>query len=182
MTYKARFEQNTANKIAAAVLDSPTCMVQKTIQHYTVVFAAGVLPMKKRNKKKIFCWENCEELNKLAELNRRINSGLSLKSLRNDFARLKKSVEELEGTLSRMKREPHIYGDVIGEIETTLNEDTAKLRDTIDTLDIFEKVMGKTYVQGLIDEHKPKLQADYVPNGVKLADTGEVWFKPSKKL
>ena len=109
LTHKARFEQDTDNKIATAVPDSPTYMVHKTIRHYTVVFAAGVLPVRKKNKRKHFDWTNDERLDKLADLNRRINQGLNLESLRNDFARLEKSVLEKEDKIAELKDELNFF-------------------------------------------------------------------------
>jgi len=120
LTYKARFESGVNDKIATSSNpDSPQVMTYKTIRHYTVVFAAGVLPMRKLKKKKPFTWENCEVLDRLASLNKKINDGVTLQSLRRDFARLEKSVEDLEGTLARAKSHDSHYDDyTIREIET----------------------------------------------------------------
>jgi len=174
LTYKARFESDIDNKIQSADKDTPYYMMQKTVRHYTVVFAAGVLPMKRLRKKKPFSWENCEVLDKLASLNKKINEGVTLQSLRNDFVRLEKSVEDLEGTLARAKSPSSHYDDyTIREIERYLLEDQLALRDTVDTLDTLEKVMGGTYVQGLVDEEKQRAQSAYIRNGLKYADGEE---------
>jgi len=57
--------------------DSLEVMVQKTIKHYTVVFNYNALPMRKVVQKKPFSWTNCEELDRLARLNKKIKSILT---------------------------------------------------------------------------------------------------------
>ena len=57
--------------------------------------------------------------------------------------------------------------------ERYLLEDQLELRDTVDTLDTLEKVMGGTYVQGLVDEEKQRAQSVYIKNGLKYADGEE---------
>jgi len=79
--------------------DSLKVMVQKNIRQYTIVFAQGFLPMKKVNIKKPFSWTNCEELDKLASLNKRINQGLTLESLRNDFEKVGELIKKDERLL-----------------------------------------------------------------------------------
>jgi len=120
LEYKRRFESGVNYKIATSPTpDSTEVMTYKTVRHYTVVFVAGVLPMRKVKKKKPFTWENCEVLDRLASLNKKINKGVTLGSLRNDFAKLEKSVADLEETLSRAKSPESCYDDyTIREIET----------------------------------------------------------------
>ena len=103
LTRKLQFEQANEVQINSTKPDTLEHMTYKTIRHYTVVFAAGVLPVHKRNKKKIFSWENCEELNKLADLNRRINSGANLTSLQNEFKSAEETVAREVNLLERIK-------------------------------------------------------------------------------
>ena len=178
LIYKQRLENNINAQINSAEskgdTDSAQVMTLKTIRHYTITFAAGVLPVRKIKKRKAFSWENCEELNRLAELNKKINAGVTLESLRNDFVRLERAVEDMEGTLTRAKSpSSHYDGYTISEMERYLSEDRAALRDTVDTLDTLEKVMGGTYVQSLIDLEKPKRQEAFIRNGLKGADEPE---------
>jgi hypothetical protein len=213
LTYKQKFEADTDSSIVATAADTPEHMVQKTIRHYTIVFAAGVLPVRKVRKKKAFCWENCAELDKLVSLNRKINDGISLESLRDDFARLERVIAAKEEAVATLKNELVFFNSLynkgvacfafgeknqadlttlaeegvtaenyhriqnviaaneseIARIESALSGLRSELHDTVDTLDTLEKVMGKTFVQGLVDEHKPRLQADFVPNGLRVA-------------
>ena len=217
LEYKRRFESDIDNKIQSADKDTPYYMVQKTVRHYTVVFAAGVLPMKRLRKKKPFSWENCEELNKLASLNRKINEGVTLGSLRNDFVRLEKSVADKDSKIAELKSELDFYRDLyskaercfkfygedesdlaflaehkvtaenyaripqlftaneneIAELEESMSLSRQELRDTVDTLDTLEKVIGGTYVQSLVDEEKQRAQSVYIRNGLKYADGEE---------
>jgi hypothetical protein len=215
ITQKMMFEQSNSSKIATSKnSDSLETMTYKTIRHYTIVFAAGVLPMRKKNKRKPFSWENCEELNRLSELNRRINSGMTLTSLRNDFTALEKSVSEKEEQVTTLKTELDLFRDLysrgercfkfmggdgndlrilseneiaaenyhritkviaanereIAELEKSLPDERSRLKDTVDTLAVMERVAGATFVQGLIDEEKNRTQAEYVLNGSRRAD------------
>ena len=170
--------------------------------------------MRKKNKKKIFSWENCEELNRLADLNRKINQGMTLTSLRNDFAGLEKSVSEKADKIAVLKSELATFSDLynrgercfkfmgednsdlrvlaenevtaenyhrikkviaeneneIAELERLLPDERSRLKDTADTLAVMEKVMGATFVQGLIDDEKNRTQSEFVPNGLRRAD------------
>jgi hypothetical protein len=113
ITQKLMFEQNNNSKITSSKNpDSLETMTYKTIRHYTIVFTAGVLPMSRRNKKKPFSWENCEELNRLADLNRRINNGMTLTSLRDNFAALEKSVADKTEQIATLKTELATFRDL----------------------------------------------------------------------
>ena len=215
LTHKSRFESNINNQIDTAATkgdtDSLYVMTYKTIRHYTITFAAGVLPMKRIRKKKPFSWENCAELNRLAELNKRINAGATLTTLRNEFAALEKSVAEKEARLLELKKELALYRDLynrgercfkfmsesesdlsvlaehrittdnyerimelvvedeseIAALEQSLPDERRRLRDTADTLVVFEKIASGTYVQSLIDDEKQRRQPEYIANGTK---------------
>jgi len=105
LVHKARFEAEVESNIQATKTGTLTYMVHKTVRQYTVVFAHGVLPVRKRNPKKPFQWTNCTELDRLAELNRRINSGATIESLRSEFATLEKAVAEKENAVTALKSE-----------------------------------------------------------------------------
>jgi len=109
---KARFESEVESNIQAAKPDTLTFMLHKTVRQYTVVFAHGVLPVRKKNKRKPFCWENDAELDRLADLNKKINSGTTIASLRNEFATLEKSVANKENAISTLKSELAFFRDL----------------------------------------------------------------------
>jgi len=158
--------------------------------------------------------DNDENLDRLAELNKRINAGATLTSLRNEFAALDKSVAEKESKLAELKSELAFFRDLhskgercfkfydenesdlaflvkhkvtadnyerimqlitaneseIAELEKSLPDERAKLRESSDTLTEMEKIAAGTYVQSLIEEHKPRLQSEFVRNGLKRVD------------
>ena len=66
------------------------------------MFASGYLLMWRKNQKKPFAWTNCERLDKLAELNRKINAGATLTSLRNHFTAAEELVTKQENLLARL--------------------------------------------------------------------------------
>jgi hypothetical protein len=121
LTYKTQFEESVNNKIVIAEKsenqNTLEVMTLKTIRHYTVVFAAGVLPVRKKNKKKPFSWENCEELDKLSALNKKISAGATLESIRNEFAVLEKSVAEKEKQVDVLKSELDLFRDLYKRAE-----------------------------------------------------------------
>lgn len=110
LIYKQQYEQNVDNKIStAANPDSLEVVVYKNIKHYTLVFAQGLLPVRKRNKKKPFMWTNDTELDRLSELNKKITAGVSLESLRSGMESLQKSVAVSEPRLAKLKEELDLF-------------------------------------------------------------------------
>jgi hypothetical protein len=78
-------------------------MVHKTHQHYIIVFKKDALPVRKINKKKPFTWLNDVELDKLSELNKKINEGFSLDSLRSEFMAFESKIARLERELEPLE-------------------------------------------------------------------------------
>jgi hypothetical protein len=104
LTGKHRFESETNNMISSAKNpDNLEIVVLKTVRHYTVVFAQGVLPVRKKDKKKPFTWENDAVLDSMVQLNKSINAGATLESLRNDFEKWEKFVAKKEDELESIK-------------------------------------------------------------------------------
>ena len=101
---KQKFEGDISNIINTSKNpDSPEIMVYKTIRHYTVIFAKNVLPVRKINKSKPFTWTNCKVLDRLSMLNKKINQGITIESMRNDFAKSEQSINEIEANLAQSK-------------------------------------------------------------------------------
>lgn len=85
---KQKFEQMIEEKRQAIPEKlSPNFIILETIRFYTVAFRENALPMHRKNPANHFSWTNDAELDKLLELNRRINEGATLDSLRADFAK-----------------------------------------------------------------------------------------------
>jgi len=115
---KQRFENNIDNKIKSTVSqntenqDKPETLILKTVKHYTVVFSADVLPVRKRNPKKVFEWTNDAELDRLSELNKKINAGANLSTLKNEFVSLEESVSDKEQKIATLKNEFKFFSDL----------------------------------------------------------------------
>jgi hypothetical protein len=115
---KQKFENNIDNKIKANISanrgnsDTLEMLILKTVKHYTIVFAADVLPVRKIRKNKLFEWTNDAELDKLSELNKKINAGATLETLRNKFAVLEKSVTEKEKNVADLNSELRFFTDL----------------------------------------------------------------------
>ena len=107
-THKQKFESDNNRALNFAEGQDNSSIVTmgyKAVRQYTVIFAQGYLPMRKINKRKPFTWTNDAELNKLSELNKKINAGLTLDNARNEFTALESSIAEHEAELDRLKAE-----------------------------------------------------------------------------
>ena len=94
---KQKFEQMIEEKRSTEPdKHSPKYIVLDMIRFYTVSFAKNDLPMRRKNPANHFSWTNDAELDKLLELNRRINEGATLDSLRADFAKQEQIVAKCE--------------------------------------------------------------------------------------
>jgi hypothetical protein len=101
-------KHNYANELNRKIAEEPdsdslNVVVNKTIRHYTIIFAQGYLPTRKINKKKPFSWENDAELDKLASLNKKITEGVTLETLRKDFIGLEYNISRLEQELKPLE-------------------------------------------------------------------------------
>ncbi len=104
---KLEFEKDCAEKGKIAESEnkySEKCWVLKTIQFYTVSFRKGGLRMKRRHSQKPFTWKNDAELDILLRLNKMINAGATLDSLRNDFTKQGQILEDCEKAVQNSQR------------------------------------------------------------------------------
>ncbi|MDE6004800.1 MAG: plasmid recombination protein, partial [Oscillospiraceae bacterium] len=83
--------------------DAPQIIILRTIQFYIITFVKGALPMQKRDAKKPFSWTNDSELDKLLELNQKIDSGATLETFQKEFSDLEKSAFEKEKQVEKSK-------------------------------------------------------------------------------
>jgi hypothetical protein len=146
---KQMYERNIDSKLSTAKnSDALEVMILKTIKQYTIVFVQGVLPVRKRDKKKPFSWENDAELDYLAGLNKRINAGETLTSLRNEFARLDKSVAEKETQIATFKKELVLFIDLYAKGERCFKfygedeKDLAHLAEHKVTAENYQRIAG----------------------------------------
>ena len=64
------------------------------IRFYTVTFKKGLLPCRKKFKQQPFSWTNDAELDKLLILNKKINQGATIQSMKQDFENLEQKLKE----------------------------------------------------------------------------------------
>ncbi len=118
---KLKYEQDIEKQIDVErkvhPIDSPQLVTLRTIQFYTVTFAKGALPMRKRDTAKPFSWTNDSELDKILELNQKINSGTTLETFRKEFADLEKSVSEKEKALQKAETDLKTFYDLREKIQ-----------------------------------------------------------------
>lgn len=85
-----KFELKLSENLEKAKADNaPTYKTLSTMRFYTVTFKKGLLPCHKKIKHQPFSWTNDEELDKLLLLNKKINAGETIESM-------KKELEEKE--------------------------------------------------------------------------------------
>ncbi len=89
------FECKLNDNIEKAKADnSSTYKTLTTIRFYTVTFKKGLLPCRKKFKQQPFSWTNDAELDKLLFLNKKINQGATIQSMKQDFENLEQKLKE----------------------------------------------------------------------------------------
>ena len=114
---KKKYESEIEKKINSAKKESSEIIILQTIKLYTIAFSNGVLPTKKREKSKPISWNNDSELDKILELNNKINSGETLESLHKDFENNENSVSEKEKILNKSKSDLKLFYELKEKIE-----------------------------------------------------------------
>jgi hypothetical protein len=74
-----------------------------TIYQYIVTFKGGKLPARKVNPKMPFSFANDTELDRLAALNKKINDGISIQSLRNELSNSERAITQMENRIDSLK-------------------------------------------------------------------------------
>ena len=91
MNFESKLNENIDK---AKAENSPTYKTLTTIRFYTVTFKKGLLPCRKKFKQQPFSWTNDAELDKLLILNRKINQGATIQSMKQDFENLEQKLKE----------------------------------------------------------------------------------------
>ena len=100
-----KFENELSAKINQAKTENlPTYKTLSTIRFYTVTFKKGLLPCHKKFKQQPFSWTNDEELDKLLLLNKKINQGATIESMKVDFEKSEKKLQEKNAELDESKK------------------------------------------------------------------------------
>lgn len=91
MNFESKLNKNIDK---AKAENSPAYKTLTTIRFYTVTFKKGFLPCRKKFKQQPFSWTNDAELDKLLILNRKINQGATIQSMKQDFEKLETKLKE----------------------------------------------------------------------------------------
>lgn len=100
-----RFEKELDEKIREAKKENRSSYVSlHTIQFYVVTFKKGLLPCNKKYKQQPFSWTNDSELDKLLLLNRKLNEGATIQSMREEFAKMEQQLKDKNDELSEANK------------------------------------------------------------------------------
>jgi hypothetical protein len=170
--YENQLEDRLKSLAENGKLDSLEYRGQFAVKQYIVLFKQDLLPARKKKKQFVFSWRNDEQLDRLAALNRKINEGVTVVSLRNEMARLERSITDLENSLERfLATNTNPYDDTADDIRAMISDDRAKLKSTSETLNHFERLASMTWVDFLVNLEAERRQAERIGNGVKSADS-----------
>ncbi len=115
---KLKFERDLADKIRQETKrDTPKAIILQTIRFYTITFTNGALPVRRRFPAKPFSWTNDAELDILLTLNRKINAGATLDSLRQEFIAQEKQAAEHESALQKVQNDLKSFYELKEKIE-----------------------------------------------------------------
>jgi hypothetical protein len=119
---KLNIEKGLDNKIQTAKSENFSVIIFKTARQYTKVFGQNLLPLKKKNPQKYFSWTNDSELEKIFDLNRKLNGGaVTLESLKFNFADLEKNLSNKDCEISKLKEEINFFKDLFTTAENAFN-------------------------------------------------------------
>lgn len=177
---KARYEQQLARSVAEAKQKSaPNAVVLRAIQFYTISFTKGGLPMRRRDQQKPYAWTNDSELDTLLALNKKINGGASLTSLRTDFAEKEKAAADAESKLRSAEKELRSFYDLREKIQIVYEGKQSRLftrEQAAASLKAYPSINAQNYnnVNNLIasqEEVVRKAEADYKQKRKELAES-----------
>ena len=179
---KLRYEQELAKRVAETRKQSvPNAVVLQTMQFYTITFIKGALPMRKRDQQKPYAWTNDAELDSLLALNKRINDGASLESLRTDFAEKEKAAADAEGKLRAAEKELRSFYDLKEKILIVYENKQSRLftrEQAVTSLQAYPSINIRNYrnVDNLIasqEEIVRQAAADYEQKRKELAESSD---------
>lgn len=179
---KARYEQQLAKKVQEAKLAAaPNAPVLRVMQFYTVSFAKGGLPMRRRDQQKPFAWTNDSELDSLLALNKRINEGATLETLRADFAEKEKEAAAAESKLRTEETDMKNFYDLKEKIQVVYEGKQSRYftrEQAIESLKHHPSINSENYwkVDELIANQEELLRqatADYEQKQKALAESSD---------
>ncbi|MBR0484482.1 MAG: plasmid recombination protein [Oscillospiraceae bacterium] len=191
---KLKYESELAKKLnsekANRPADAPQVMILRTIQMYTITFSRGLLPMKKRNPQKPFAWNNDSELDRLMELNRKINSGATLETFRKEFADAEKTVSEKEKQIEKSKSALKSFYDLQEQIQIVFEGKKSEIfspEQARQALQAYPNITKENYhnIETLIESETETLrkeESDYQTEKEKLEKADELLSMAEKVI
>ena len=168
LSAKHDFEHKLMQEVERANLENaPNRRVLEMMKHYIVAFSKGYFPIHKKNPKGILTWKNDAELDRLLELNAKINNGATLNSLRADMAKKEQAVREIERTISGCGTADPMVTD---KLNIALQFAQQELKEAADWVTTAEQVLGGTYLQCIGNLERQRQESEYLENGMRPAD------------
>ena len=113
-----KYESDLQQKINSATnKDSIEFFVMKTMQLYTIAFKRGALPVRKINSRKPLSWINDRELDRLLALNKKINEGATLESMKIEFEQAENAVAEKEKNIEKSRNDLRTFQELKEKIQ-----------------------------------------------------------------
>ena len=106
LTDKKQFEENLRKRIQEQSTEKPSgYYALLTAWRYIVTFQTDVLPIQRKDASKIYCWSNDVELDRLLTLNRLLNEGMTIESLRTKAKKLEQDAKEKDDAVTKSKKD-----------------------------------------------------------------------------
>ena len=186
---RKKYESDIQQKInEAKSKELPEVVVFRTIHFYTVAFKDGALPMKKREAKKPFAWTNDSELDKLTALNKKINAGANLESLKREFEHQEKIVAEKTAALEKAEADLKAFYELKEKIEIVFEGKQSKLftrQQAEETLKKHPNITQSNYrnIETLINnetENVARAEAESETESKKLKEAADIYSAAEK--
>lgn len=166
-----KFESKLSENIEKAKADnSPTYKTLSTIRFYTVTFKKGLLPCRKKFKQQPFSWTNDAELDKLLILNRKINQGETIESMKTDFAKLEQQLKEKSEAAAEAQKKVQRLSKGQEAFEV-LYEGKKSDKITLEEAQVYQKrypnINANTYRQAIEIADEARCEHDKIKNEVK---------------
>ncbi|MDR2532277.1 MAG: plasmid recombination protein, partial [Oscillospiraceae bacterium] len=100
--YENRVTDNLKSMLDEGKKDTIEYRWQYVVYQYVMTFKGGKLPARKTNPKVPFTFINDMELDRLVALNKKINDGVSIQSLRNDLANSERTITQMENRIDSL--------------------------------------------------------------------------------
>ena len=115
---KIRFEARIEQKIKELEKQkAPSVCVYHEIRHYIATVSNGDLPIRRKNHKQPYSWVNDSELDKLLRLNKMLNAGMDITSIRQKAESLEAAAQKKGAELEQAENDLRQYLEMKEKIE-----------------------------------------------------------------